>query len=80
MAEVILNSLIDHMMSIGQLNISGDRKKNLVLLLIQEELDLPDILEDLIINLIDVLIKVEQNKLKFNKTFVKKKLLFCCNR
>lgn len=64
----ILWTLIDNMKHLGKFaSLSGTEKKELVIATLRHQLDLPDDLEDFIVALIDVLIKVEDGKIVFNK-------------
>lgn len=80
MSKEILKLMIHYMKYVGDIqNMSGILKKKFVLTKLRDELDLPEILEDLLINLIDILIDVENGKLVFNPK-VKTSLFNCCVR
>jgi hypothetical protein len=64
---------------VGDVKMSGQLKKKFVLNKLRDELDLPEILEEFIINIIDTLIQVENGKLVFNKK-VQASLFNCCTR
>lgn len=78
MADQVLHFLVEKMTKVGELNISGKDKKELVLQFIEEKLSdvIPDELEFFLDILIDLLIDVEKGKIIFNpKT---KKLVKSC--
>ena len=61
-------------------DMDGHQKKKYVIHRVRQELELPDIIEDLIADFIDIVIEVEKGKLKINKKEVKKALfnIVCC--
>jgi len=67
------------MTEVGQTDLSGKRKKDLVLKLIFDEMDLDEDLEDFLMHIIDLLINVENNKIIFNKK-IKKSILSCFSK
>lgn len=70
-SKVILDEVVRIMKEIGELNgLTGKQKKKLVLQMIEYELELPDLVETMIIHLIDLLIDVEQKKIIFNPNAV----------
>lgn len=74
----VIKSLIHHMVYIGQFNeMKGKEKKEYVMKKLREEMRLEPIIEDLIIGVIDLLIKVEDGELIFNPK-IKKGLDKCC--
>ena len=77
MSSVILDLLVKTMKDVSVMNISGFKKKTLVLELLFDELDMSPIIEELLENVIDLLIDVENGKLVFNKK-IKKSFLYCC--
>ena len=65
--SVYLMVLLDLMKKAGQnKELSGKDKKQFVLDEIKKQLELPNDIEDLIINLIDILIQVQNGKLVIN--------------
>ena len=65
--SVYLTVLIQLMKKAGQnKDLSGKDKKQFVLDEIRKQLELPEDIEDLIINLIDILIEVQNGKLVIN--------------
>jgi len=75
--SVYLTVLIQLMKKAGQnKDLSGKDKKQFVLDEIRKQLELPEDIEDLIINLIDILIEVENHQLIINPK-VKKSCLGC---
>lgn len=79
MSNQILNRVVQYMSNLGKTDLTGPQKKQILLLWIADELDLPEILEDFIIEIIDLLIQTEQGKIIFNKK-AKKSILSCFNR
>ena len=70
-SKVILDEVVRIMKEIGELSgLTGKQKKKLVLQMIEYELELPKIVETMIIHLIDLLIDVEQKKIVFNPNVV----------
>jgi hypothetical protein len=59
---------------------NGHQKKKYVIIRIKQELELPDAIEELIAEFIDMIIEVEKGKIKINKKEVKKAFLniICC--
>ena len=77
-----LNVLIDLMRQAGEIkNTTGKQKKEWVLTKLREVMKLPDVVEDLIVELIDVLIDVDKHRIIINPT-VKKQFVslgkLCC--
>ena len=79
MTNSILKLLVKTMTEVGQTDLSGKRKKDLVLKLIFDEIDLDEDLEDFLMHIIDLLINVENNKIIFNKK-IKKSILSCFSK
>ena len=79
MTNSILKLLVKTMSEVGQTDLSGKRKKDLVLKLIFDEMDLDEDLEDFLMHIIDLLINVENNKIIFNKK-IKKSILSCFSK
>jgi len=79
MTNSILKLLVKTMTEVGQTDLSGKRKKDLVLKLIFDEMDLDEDLEDFLMHIIDLLINVENNKIIFNKK-IKKSILSCFSK
>lgn len=79
MTNSILELLVKTMTEVGQTDLSGKRKKDLVLKLIFDEMDLDEYLEDFLMHIIDLLINVENNKIMFNKK-IKKSILSCFSK
>jgi len=66
--HIILTVLIGNMQKIGRYKgLSGEEKKNIVLMLLEYELELPSVLEDFTDSLIDLLIAVENEEILINK-------------
>lgn len=79
--ESVLTVLIENMKRFGKFNLTGKQKKQLLMETLRYELDLPEKLEDLIVELVDILIKVERNEIVFNPRIKKAvSLLDCCGR
>lgn len=75
--KFILDKLIVFMATIANHNkMTGEKKKKWVLKKLKEELNLNEDIENFIIELIDVLIMVDKNKIKINPVI--KKSLLCC--
>ena len=79
MTNSILKLLVKTMTEVGQTDLSGKRKKDLVLKIIFDEMDLDEYLEDFLMHIIDLLINVENNKIIFNKK-IKKSILSCFSK
>ena len=79
MTNSILKLLVKTMSEVGQTDLSGKRKKDLVLKIIFDEMDLDEYLEDFLMHIIDLLINVENNKIIFNKK-IKKSILSCFSK
>jgi len=79
MTNSILKLLVKTMTEVGQTDLSGKRKKDLVLKIIFDEMDLDEDLEDFLMHIIDLLINVENNKIIFNKK-IKKSILSCFSK
>ena len=79
MTNSILELLVKTMTEVGQTDLSGKIKKELVLKLIFDEMDLDEDLEDFLMHIIDLLINVENNKIIFNKK-IKKSILSCFSK
>ena len=79
MTNSILKLLVKTMSEVGQTDLSGKRKKDLVLKIIFDEMDLDEDLEDFLMHIIDLLINVENNKIIFNKK-IKKSILSCFSK
>ena len=79
MTNSILKLLVKTMTEVGQTDLSGKRKKDLVLKIIFDEMDLNEDLEDFLMHIIDLLINVENNKIIFNKK-IKKSILSCFSK
>jgi len=72
----IIASLVRLMMYAGEMkHMDGKSKKKYVLDKLRENLTLDNIVEDLLIELVDVLIKIENGEIVFNK---KIKNNMCC--
>lgn len=58
----------------------GDQKKRYVINRVKQELELPEIVEELIGEFINLIIKVDKGKLKINEKEIKKAFLsiVCC--
>ena len=81
--STILPKLITIMQHVGRFHtLNGKEKKQMVISLLLDEIDLPEILEDLIADLIDILIAVENKKLVINPKVIKatKSLFTCCGK
>lgn len=61
-------------------DLDGHQKKKYVIHRVKQELELPDVIEELIAEFIDMIIEVEKGKLKINKKEVKRALfnIICC--
>ena len=79
MTNSILKLLVKTMSEVGQTDLSGKRKKDLVLKIIFDEMELNEDLEDFLMHIIDLLINVENNKIIFNKK-IKKSILSCFSK
>jgi len=79
MTNSILKLLVKTMTEVGQTDLSGKRKKDLVLKIIFDEMELDEDLEDFLMHIIDLLINVENNKIIFNKK-IKKSILSCFSK
>jgi len=79
MTNSILKLLVKTMSEVGQTDLSGKRKKDLVLKIIFDEMELDEDLEDFLMHIIDLLINVENNKIIFNKK-IKKSILSCFSK
>ena len=79
MTNSILKLLEKTMSEVGQTDLSGKRKKDLVLKIIFDEMELNEDLEDFLMHIIDLLINVENNKIIFNKK-IKKSILSCFSK
>ena len=79
MTNSILKLLVKTMTEVGQTDLSGKRKKDLVLKIIFDEMELNEDLEDFLMHIIDLLINVENNKIIFNKK-IKKSILSCFSK
>ena len=76
----VLTVLIENMKRFGKFNLTGKQKKKLLMETLRYELELPDELETLIVELVDILIKVEKNEIVFNPKIKKAvSLLKCCS-
>lgn len=72
----ILASVVRLMMYAGDMsNLTGEGKKKYVLDKLRENITLDNVVEDLLIELVDVLIKIENGEIVFNK---KIKNNMCC--
>lgn len=76
MTDIMLDLLVQTMKDVSVMKIKGSQKKRLVIELLMDELDMPEIVEDLLENLIDILIQTENGKIVFNKK-IKTSLLNC---
>ena len=77
-----LSVLVDLMKQAGEMKgKTGQQKKDWVLTKLREVMNLPDAVEDLIIELIDVLIDVDKHRIRINPA-VKKHIInitsLCC--
>lgn len=74
----ILSKVIDLMIVATQNKnlTSGEQKKKYVLDAVRSFLEMPEDIEDLIIEFIDIIIKVDKGKLTINQTI--KKNFLCC--
>ena len=77
-----LSVLVDLMKQAGEMKgKTGQQKKNWVLTKLREVMNLPDAVEDLIIELIDVLIDVDKHRIVINpnvKTHIVSLGKLCC--
>ena len=79
--KFFIDELVKFMITINpHKTLTGKQKKDWVLLKLKEELNLPEVAEQLIISFIDLLIEVDKGKIKINKEPLKKvkKGFFCC--
>lgn len=76
--KFLVSELVKFMSIIGNhKNMSGQEKKEWVLVKLREEMDLPDIVEDIIIATIDYIILVDKGQIKINPK-IKKNFFKCC--
>jgi len=76
--KFLISELMKFMSIIGNhKNMSGKEKKDWVLLKLREEMDFPDVIEDLIIAIIDYVVLVDKGQIKINPK-IKKNFFKCC--
>lgn len=76
--KFLISELLKFMSIIGNhKNMSGKEKKEWVLVKLREEMELPDIIEDIIIATIDYIILVDKGQIKINPK-IKKNFFKCC--
>lgn len=78
MSKIILDTLINLMQTAATMTeMDGVSKKRFVLTQLRNKLQLQDEVEDLIIDLIDLLIKVDRHELRINPNV--RRLFSCCS-
>jgi hypothetical protein len=76
--KFLISELMKFMSIIGNhKNMTGKEKKDWVLLKLREEMDFPDIIEDLIIATIDYIVLIDKGQIKINPK-IKKNFFKCC--
>lgn len=77
----LVSELLKFMSIVGNhKNMSGKEKKKWVLLKLKEEMELPEVLEDLILAIIDYVVLVDKGQIKINPEIknISKRFFMCC--